>query len=150
MFWLKKALFWCQYLSDLLDGTTTNHHQTMTWTTTNDDMRSSQITINHWQVVNMTWITTNHKSLHCHHKPWHKPPSRPWHWNLHKAWHESLSKSTIVTLTWCIMMTFLWKRLCIKPYGWPCYKWHCLDLIVTFLWMTLSRSNCDLFMNDTV
>ena len=23
-----------------------------------------------------------------------------------------------------------------------------LDLIVTFLWTTLSRSNCDLFMND--
>ena len=25
------------------------------------------------------------------------------------------------------------------------YEWHYLDLIVTFLWMTLSRSNCEPF-----
>ena len=33
---------------------------------------------------------------------------------------------------------------------WPFYEWHYLDLIVTFLWMILSRSNCDLFMNNTI
>ena len=77
--------------------------QTMTWTTTNDDMnhhKSPQITINHHKFT-MTWITTNHKSLQIttnhdinHHEPWQKP-----------AW----------SMTRIIMMTK--KELCLEPYG---------------------------------
>ena len=83
--------------------------QTMTWTTTNDDMnhhKSPQITINHHKFT-MTWITTNHKSLQIttnhdinHHEPWQKPARN---------------------MTRIIMMTK--KELCLEPYGFLVGLW---------------------------
>ena len=75
-----------------------NYHkppQTMTWTTTNDDM-------NHHK----SQITTNH------HKPWHKPP---WTMTETSTKHDMNHYKSPQTMTWTIMMTQ--KELCIKPYG---------------------------------
>ena len=75
-----------------------NYHkplQTMTRTTTNDDM-------NHHK----SQITTNH------HKPWHKPP---WTMTEISTKHEMNHYKSPQTMTWTIMMTQ--KELCIKPYG---------------------------------
>ena len=136
----KKTCFG-QYLSEFLTElpqTTTSlpwHGplQMMTWIITNH-YKSPQVyhDMNHHK----SQITTNH------HKPWHKPPKR----NLHKAWHESLQITTNHDMNHHDDP----KRALHKAIWLPCYEWHCLDLIVTFLWTTLSRSNCDLFMNNTV
>ena len=75
-----------------------NYHkplQTMTRTTTNDDM-------NHHK----SQITTNH------HKPWHKPP---WTMTETSTKHDMNHYKSPQTMTWTIMMTQ--KELCIKPYG---------------------------------
>ena len=69
--------------------------QTMTRTTTNDDM-------NHHK----SQITTNH------HKPWHKPP---WTMTETSTKHDMNHYKSPQTMTWTIMMTQ--KELCIKPYG---------------------------------
>ena len=69
--------------------------QTMTQTTTNDDM-------NHHK----SQITTNH------HKPWHKPP---WTMTETSTKHDMNHYKSPQTMTWTIMMTQ--KELCIKPYG---------------------------------
>ena len=90
-----------------------NYHkppQTMTWTTTNDDMnhhKSLQIT------TSLPWHEspqiTNHYN---HHKPWHKPP---WTMTETSTKHDMNHYKSPQTMTWTIMMTQ--KELCIKPYG---------------------------------
>ena len=93
MFWLKLHISvnisvnsWWNYHKPL---------QTMTRTTTNDDM-------NHHK----SQITTNH------HKPWDKPP---WTMTETSTKHDMNHYKSQQTMTWTIMMTQ--KELCIKPYG---------------------------------
>ena len=109
----------------ILDGTATNHHkpwhgllQMITWIIT-DHYKSLQVyhDMNHHKSQQ---ITINHDINY--HEPWQKP-SQSMTWittNHHKPWHE--------------------------PSWWP-KRELCIDLIVTFLWTTISRSS--LFMNDT-
>ena len=107
-----------------------NYHkplQTMTRTTTNDDM-------NHHK----SQITTNH------HKPWHKPP---WTMTETSTKHDMNHYKSPQTMTWTIMMTQ--KELCIKPYGFlvgdVCLSLqsHCgsISLFVHFLTRTLWDSS---------
>ena len=93
MFWLKLHV-----LVNISVNSRRNYHkplQTMTRTTTNDDM-------NHHK----SQITTNH------HKPWHKPP---WTMTETSTKHDMNHYKSPQTMTWTIMMTQ--KELCIKPYG---------------------------------
>ena len=93
MFWLKLHVS-----VNISVNSRWNYHkplQTMTRTTTNDDM-------NHHK----SQITTNH------HKPWHKPP---WTMTETSTKHDMNHYKSPQTMTWTIMMTQ--KELCIKPYG---------------------------------
>ena len=93
--------------------------QTMTWTTTIDDInhhKSPQITINHHKFT-MTWITTNH------HKPWHKAP---WTMTETSTKHDMDRYKSPQTMTWTIMMTQKDKAKWL-----PC--WHILHKIYTGL-----------------
>ena len=93
MFWLKLHVS-----VNISVNSWRNYHkplQTMTRTTTNDDM-------NHHK----SQITTNH------HKPWHKPP---WTMIETSTKHDMNHYKSPQTMTWTIMMTQ--KELCIKPYG---------------------------------
>ena len=93
MFWLKLHVS-----VNISVNSRRNYHkplQTMTQTTTNDDM-------NHHK----SQITTNH------HKPWHKPP---WTMTETSTKHDMNHYKSPQTMTWTIMMTQ--KELCIKPYG---------------------------------
>ena len=93
MFWLKLHIS-----VNISVSSRWNYHkplQTMTRTTTNDDM-------NHHK----SQITTNH------HKPWHKPP---WTMTETSTKHDMNHYKSPQTMTWTIMMTQ--KELCIKPYG---------------------------------
>ena len=125
MFWLKLHIS-----VNISVNSRRNYHkplQTMTRTTTNDDM-------NHHK----SQITTNH------HKPRHKPP---WTMTETSTKHDMNHYKSPQTMTWTIMMTQ--KELCIKPYGFLVRVFTDTGIHSTSVNQTLARMFVVKFWNNT-
>ena len=119
---MTKTACFGQYLSEFL----MEPPQTMTWTTTIDDMNhhnSPQITIINHHKFTMTWITTNHN------KPWHKPP---WTMTETSTKYDMNHYKSPQTMMWTIMMTQ--EELCIKPYSFLVDIFYTKSTLGLILW----------------